>query len=38
VANGFYLLRPPTVTRPPLASMIPASTVQLRRLAGVAGL
>ncbi len=39
VANGFYLLRAADrdeATK--LASMIPASTVQLRRLAGVAGL
>jgi len=39
VANGFYLLR--TTDRDEaikIASMIPASTVQLRRLAGISGL
>ena len=39
VANGFYLLRAADrdeATK--IASMIPASAIQLRRLAGVAGL
>jgi len=39
VANGFYLLRAADSDEAiKVASMIPASTVQLRRLAGVAGL
>jgi hypothetical protein len=39
VANGFYLLRADNRDQAvKLASMIPASTVELRRLAGVAGL
>jgi len=39
VANGFYLLR--TADRDEavkLASMIPASVIELRQLAGIAGL